>query len=102
MLALNHAPLSRSYASIDLRHLHFYKSGHHRGCALHAMLALYFYCGHERGIEVPRWLSEMAMAIPADIFASPVVHTLQVPRHPVSCPAAIRAGTTGGKQRVEA
>ena len=47
--------------------LHFYLTGHHRGCALHAMLAFYFYCGSERGIEVPDWLCEMAMAIPADI-----------------------------------
>ena len=47
--------------------LHFYLTGHHRGCALHAMLAFYFYCGSERGIDVPDWLCEVAMAIPADI-----------------------------------
>ena len=45
--------------------LYGYVHGHHRGCALHAMLAFYFRSGS--GLELPRWLAEMAMGIPADI-----------------------------------
>ena len=46
-------------------HLYWYVHGHHRGCALHAMLAFYFANGS--GLELPRWLAKMAVGIPADI-----------------------------------
>ena len=73
--------------------LHFYVTGHHRGCALHAMLAFYFYCGNERGIEVPCWLCEMAMAIPADI-SNGVTTRLEVATQGLGRTLKMQHGTT--------
>ena len=46
---------------------YWYVHGHQRGCALHAMLAFYFAYGQDRGLELPCWLANMAVGIPADI-----------------------------------
>ena len=73
--------------------LHFYLTGHHRGCALHAMLAFYFYCGNERGIEVPCWLCEMAMAIPADI-SNDVTTRMEVATQGLGRTLKMQHGTT--------
>ena len=47
--------------------LYWYVHGHHRGCALHAMLAFYFSYGCHRGLELPCCLVSMAVGIPTDI-----------------------------------
>ena len=57
------------------------------------MLAFYFYCGFERGIEVPRWLCEMAMAIPADI-RNDVTTRLEVATQGLGRTLKMQHGTT--------
>ncbi len=52
----------------DVCSQYWYIHGHHRGCALHAMLVWYNYGGAAvKGRKRPSWLAEMALRVPADI-----------------------------------
>ena len=45
---------------------YWYVHGHHRGGALHAMLAFHL-CMLDNGFELPCWLAKMVVGVPADM-----------------------------------